>query len=1810
MTTVNLLFDPKEVRDYSATITVSSAGTSEPALSFPVSGRATMGPIIEATPTSINLTVDPGSSVTETIHIANKGGAAMQWTARTSNSLMNLTSLNRSSGSTAPQASSAIVLSVLTSSNATAATTSGSITITSDDPRRPSVIIPVSITVRPIPRLTLSPSVATFADTYLENTSTQKLTLSNTGNANLVISNIQSADPQFSWLPINTPLQLSRGQSQTMTLQFTPAQLGSYNSEIRFTTNQSPVGEVTLSVLGRCVTPPKIRVEPAELVVTLPKGASVDEFLTVQNQGGSRLNWQNELSSTTLVTGTLHDILQNVNDHHAEITALLPDFYPFLEGDSGSSISDGGNDMYDTGNILGTNIGNSIAYSNNQVTANASLGLGGRYFTSKNDGLFIFAADLDGVTSFSISGDLGADGYGTTDAAVLTHRVDGVTYKGFFKSVRGTSDPSVNHLIILEDKPTISHSYSSNTNLDDHSVRGLSGSTRLYYLLFARANGAAVSSSLAQSMMELFLSQVALPNRLPWVSATPMSGVTASGASSAVTLKLDASQVDVGTHSAVLRFTSNAANANILDVPVSLEVTPRLLEVSPTAIDTIQIPNQGAPPQTITLTALPGTQPAWTARSNAQWMTLSKTSGTGNDSILVIYDPFLTEGNYRSTIAISYPGSTVVVPVTLNEHAADYTQLLTDYQSPRMLGVIRGVNAASSLLVGMHASTLKVQNLLSLPPDITDSDITTDGKLLYAISFSGRTISEVDLETFMLRSTRSIPTPADAGTTAPYHYHIEAGRPGIVYYTDAATNPQLHVFDFNAGTDLSTFTLSSGAGIGDFVVTPNGSTIYAWSQTGWTGAGTSELVRLSAGTDTLTMTGQSSATLFQAPLDTPVFFTAGRAAVIAKNHQFAADLSTARQHSPLAFYAASAYGNALAGTDVLIDSETGATLKTYTATPGVMAFDGDQKALIYLHRTLNRLARLEVPNLNSTQLTPLLTDGGLLPSTPPSLIWNGTPTAASYDVYLGTDPVAVAAANNQFSGTAYLGNTPAGSFSIDPSTLQLGLTYYWRVDIRNLDDTTIKGSVWSFRLPTAVSTSQTISAAALKGSTIKVETSVSIATAASDTRWTLSENSPWLSLESTSGAGPVTLSLTLDPRGLVAASNVATIALSSGADTVNITVNFRLLGSLNIIKMEADPVLMRVYALHVDPASPSEAWLLWINPLNAQIDHLLPLGYEASDFAVHAGDDRVYVLAQNGTRMVTVHRQEPHQIVRTLVLPSSAEALHNAPSGRVIVRSSTNVLQMRNSSNGAAVGGAISLPDSLTRTTGNGTLLFAAVQQSLSTTGIQRYTLSSSGISYSTANYWNGTLGSRFVVSGNGERAFYNAGAYSGSGSIAQIPNFQMPIVASSWNGQMAFSNTSSLSTTAQAELLASLPFTTELMAATADHSRLVLFSPTTRRFSSIDPGAVSLAPTAVNFGTVPLGSTQSINVTVSNLTSQDLTLNLSSTQALFKVPSTPVTINAGQFAQVPISATFHSVGNFSGVVNFNVVGQTQFNRTTSVAAQVIAINPVTVDFSTGAPADNSQSSSANYSEDGLIFTTPNQILRIGANHINRPNNGTPHIAPLASQRPLRIKRSDNGTFHLYYVDLAEHSYLSAAPKTITFNGVKSTGSTVTTSFVLDGITDSTGPLADFQTFTFPSSFRDLVSAEVTVDVYAMDNLVFERGVGASATNASLFVSNEASLDLDSDGQADVWIIGSESSTQSSSLAQHRFSYTRNIGIQDSAVTLQASLDGQTWSSLTFGIDYSVQEIQRDQETKRETVRLLIPTAIDLPWQFRLISTP
>lgn len=95
---------------------------------------------------------------------------------------------------------------------------------------------------------------------------------------------------------------------------------------------------------------------------------------------------------------------------------------------------------------------------------------------------------------------------------------------------------------------------------------------------------------------------------------------------------------------------------------------------------------------------------------------------------------------------------------------------------------------------------------------------------------------------------------------------------------------------------------------------------------------------------------------------------------------------------------------------------------------------------------------------------------------------------------------------------------------------------------------------------------------------------------------------------------------------------------------------------------------------------------------------------------------------------------------------------------------------------------------------------------------------------------------------------------------------------------------------------------------------------------------------------------------------------------------------------------------------------------------------------------------------------------------------------------------TDGSLFGLVSVDLAEYSTVVPDAVTVQFIGYYAGGGTITTSFTTDGIIDGTGPLADFQTFTFGSGWTGLTRVEVPGYGWSLDNLVVSVPEPASGT--------------------------------------------------------------------------------------------------------------
>ncbi len=1828
--TLTIRFQPTTVEAITTSLTVQSNADGGSLTPVPVTARGIVGPTLALNPQSLTASVNPGTSVPTVFNVMNTGGANLTWNATLSAGSMNTwAQLSTTSGTTAGGASSPLTLTLNPGFNVLAGTYSGQIILYSNDPVNTAPRqIPLSITVTAKPNIAVNPSVVVFQDTFVGGHRQQSFQLQNTGNASLIISGITSNSSVFEMKATTYPQQIAPGGGVLLTAAFTPSSLGVASGSLTVSTNIASAPTLTIPLQGTGIAGPQMSVNPTRVDATLETPNASQHLLTITNSGGAPLNWTAQLvdvddSGSGNAEGNLASVLTRLDSTHSQLTSLVPNLYLFTEGVTGNSILDGGGDMYDGGNMLYTSIDSnaSIPYSDGVVTTHGSTGPGGRYFTRKHPGLFVFAADLDGASLFRIAGDLGADGAGNATGSIFTRSANGVTYKGFFKRVFGASDPSVNHLIIVEDQPSLARTFAGSTNSDLHEITGLSANTRLYYLLFASNNGGQISDSTATAIMDQFIQNVAVAPEAGWVSLTVPSGTAAAaGGTSATQVRLNSETLQPGNYQATVLLNSNATSGSIR-VPISLAVTPRALEVIPRMIQASSLTGMVPPISRVEIMTQSGSNRAWTARTTASWLTLSVTSGTGNASLELSFASDRAVGSHTASVIVQSGALSFTIPVTLHVRAPTFTKLLTDYRRDRILGLVMDRSSGNSLLVALNPATLALQNSVILPRQITDMDITTDGLTLYAISFGDRNISQVDLETFSVQTTKPIAAVADSGTTAPYHYNIRAGRPGMVYYTDASSTPALHAYDFGSGRDVAASLLNGSRGIDEFEVTPDGNTLYARSQSGWSTTvqpNATVLARVSIAGESLSQTQVTSLIQTHDLLGHPVLFPLSREAVYSQDARFNAANLTAgpvRQFSGHRLLAASAYGDVVVSTQSVLNASSGAILKSFPAAVSLAAFSGDQVRLVGFNpntQALFSLATSEWGGLPPAAFAPGIPVASVQPLDLSGLTWRADPLAASYDVFMGTDRAALEVATTSTPGL-YLASTSGISLDFYPGQLQPGTTYYWRVDRLAPDGTRTSGSVWSFRVPGVITPTTSLTHQSVLGLGTQHQTSFSLSASSPTTEWQLSSDSPWVTLGQGTGTGNATVTVTLNLLNLPAGISQAIISLRSGGDIFSIPVSVSMIGTLNLVKLAADPNLPQIYALHRDEVAPFSSSLLWINPATAQITHSTYVGAQGIDFAIHGEDDRLYVLLENGLRVRAVRRQFTRESTATWTTSPAAEAIHRASVSNVLLRlpsgNSPNVV-MLSGSNGSLISSLTTTNPCITTVNATGTRFFNA-----SAAAISRWNISSTGLSnQSSLTLTSAAVGTTLIDSADSSRLFYRQMAYT-TQTLGFASTIGENVIASSPTGEIAYTATQGLHAVTK-EPLIQLSTPATAAAASADGGHLITYNSTTRALTHHNARRIYVSANASDFGEVLVGTSKTQSFNVSNLSDLDITLNFNSTNAAFSGPTTPVTLNRGQSAALAVTWIPLSTGPQTTTLTFSVAGQPSMTFTREVTGLAVTeLNAqMLIDFEINPPGPGQQGGGANYSENGYSFTTPNSILRIGANYTNRPNNGTPHIAPLSGQLPLTITRG-GAPFTLLRVDLAEYSYVFAAPKNIVWTGTKVGGSIVTATFRIDGQTDGTGPLADFETFTFPSTFTQLTSASVTVDVYAMDNIVLRNENGSTAltaqpTTQADTVYHAEPLDLDQDGQPDASSLKLLQTETQGAITTHWLSYTRKADLEDALFGIEASQDGESWISLTPDLDYKVESITPITDSQEERVRLRIESTSSATWRYRLTLRP
>lgn len=138
------------------------------------------------------------------------------------------------------------------------------------------------------------------------------------------------------------------------------------------------------------------------------------------------------------------------------------------------------------------------------------FGVGSSYFTNLYPGMFVLCAKGINIESFSISGNIGADGGGDVDNYDFQTTISGQLYTAFVKRVFNSGDPSINHIIIVKgDGSGISQSVDLGSDADTHIIAGITSSVNeIHYLLLSQDSGVKIDDPEISLITDAYLTIV------------------------------------------------------------------------------------------------------------------------------------------------------------------------------------------------------------------------------------------------------------------------------------------------------------------------------------------------------------------------------------------------------------------------------------------------------------------------------------------------------------------------------------------------------------------------------------------------------------------------------------------------------------------------------------------------------------------------------------------------------------------------------------------------------------------------------------------------------------------------------------------------------------------------------------------------------------------------------------------------------------------------------------------------------------------------------------------------------------------------------------------------------------------------------------------------------------------------------------------------------------------------------------------------------------------------------------------------------
>src|SRR6266581_1255627 len=278
--TIQIQFAPLSTGDVTGSLSILS-NASNPLLAIALAGTGAQ-PGLATSPASVNFgNVTVGQNSSQNIKLTNSGNADLALSLATVSG--NGFGISGLSVPTTISPGQSLSFNGHFAPTAAGGAT-GSITFADNAAGSPQTLTLSGSGVTASATLSANPGSIAFGNIVVGNTSTQTITLANSGSTNVTISQISLSGTGFNASGLATPMTLAAGQSATFTAQFAPAAAGNTSGSITLTSDASnPTLTIALSGTG---TQGQLAANPASVSFgNVLVGSSGSQTVTLTNSG-------------------------------------------------------------------------------------------------------------------------------------------------------------------------------------------------------------------------------------------------------------------------------------------------------------------------------------------------------------------------------------------------------------------------------------------------------------------------------------------------------------------------------------------------------------------------------------------------------------------------------------------------------------------------------------------------------------------------------------------------------------------------------------------------------------------------------------------------------------------------------------------------------------------------------------------------------------------------------------------------------------------------------------------------------------------------------------------------------------------------------------------------------------------------------------------------------------------------------------------------------------------------------------------------------------------------------------------------------------------------------------------------------------------------------------------------------------------------------------------------------------------------------------------------------------------------------------